>query len=86
MIYKLWTTIRHNGSRYPMQSHYVGDIQLYILMWAVNYLNWNEMCRLHQTVHNYLDGIVTLLGGWKTNNEVHADFFPFPTWNRQWLE
>ena len=49
-----------------MQSHYVGDIQLYILMWAVNCLNWNEMCRLRQTVHNYPDGIVTLLRGWKT--------------------
>ena len=39
----------------------------------------NEVCRLGQTVYNYPYRVKTLLSGWESNNEIHADLLPLPS-------
>ena len=46
----------------------------------------NEVRGLGQMVYNYPYRVKTLLSGWESNNEIHADLLPLPSWSRQRLE
>jgi hypothetical protein len=44
------------------------------------------MGRLCQTVHYYLDGVITSTSAGQTNYKVHPNLIPFPVRNLEWLQ
>src|SRR3954469_18492708 len=48
--------------------------------------NGEEVSNFGESIDDNEDGIISFLGFWKTSDEVHTDFVPFPLGNRQRLK
>ena len=83
---ELRSPIWHNCSWYPIQAYYLSYVYFYILMRSIVGSYGNEVHGLGQMVYNYPYWVKTLLSGWESNNEIHADLLPLLSWNRQRLE
>ena len=83
---ELRTSIKNNSASHPVQLNYLREVQLSIVGWSVCRSYRNEISSLGQAINNHPYRIVPFLSRGKPNNEIHADFFPLLTQNRQKLQ
>src|SRR4051812_1706123 len=80
------TTIRIDFQRNTVKRHNSRDVQVRQLASSYRLANRKEVSNFGKPIYDNEDGIVSFLGFWKSGDEVHTDFVPFPLWNRQRLK
>jgi hypothetical protein len=83
---KLCASIGYNPLRYTMKTHYPSHVQLGKFSTAIVCLDGDESCRLGESIHNHLDGIVPCCSLGQSNNEIHTYLIPFPFGNPERLQ
>jgi hypothetical protein len=69
-----------------MQSNNLLQINFGILLSSVDRMHRKKVGNFGESLNDYPNRIILLRCLGKTNNKIHADVFPLPRWNRQWLE
>jgi hypothetical protein len=69
-----------------MQTNYLVNVDLCILLCPVGGVYWQEMSGLGQPVHNNPNRIVVPGGIGKSHDKVHANVLPFPRWYGKGLQ
>jgi hypothetical protein len=55
--YKLWSTVRHNCFRNPVQTKNTSNVKFRICDYGILYLNWEEVGDLCKSINDNLGGI-----------------------------
>jgi hypothetical protein len=65
-----------------MQSNNLIKIDFGILLGRISGMHRKKVTSFGKSINNYPYGIMLLRCAGKTNDEIHADVFPLPRWNR----
>ncbi|CAA0826226.1 Unknown protein, partial [Striga hermonthica] len=71
--------------QYSMESDYLSDICLGILLQFHSRLHWKKVCGLSQTIHDNPDRIVPTPCPRKIYYKVHCDVLPLSLGNPEWM-
>ena len=69
-----------------MQTNYLVNVDLRILLCPVGGVHWQEVSGLGQPVHNNPNGIMVPGGIGQSQYKVHANVLPFPRWYGKGLQ
>src|SRR5664279_105493 len=64
-----------------MKGNDPSNIQVCQLTYVDVFSNRKKVCNFGQTINDYPDGSISLLRIWKSSNEIHSNFIPFPDRN-----
>jgi hypothetical protein len=83
---KLGSSVRNDGLEHTMQTHDASNIQLNVILNPVVGVHQNKMSRFGEPINDHPYGVKFVGRERQTHDEIHVDFFPFPSSKIQRLQ